>query len=85
MLDAAASEAAAEQWIDRVLADAISASEGAEMVAVTDIPVSPSQEADRSRWTHLWRCRPEGLPASRVVQCCTGVMLADGRCGPSLG
>lgn len=81
MLEEAAAEAAADtDWIDAALADAMAA-QGVSAIAVIDDPlIEVRLPADRGNWTHLWRCRPEGLPANRASQCCSGGLGPDGRC-----
>lgn len=81
MLEAAAAEAVSGgDWIDEALAEAFTAQTLAVPVSVVEMPARPLGETDQRAWMHLWRCRPEGLPAARAIQCCSGAVLPDGRC-----
>jgi len=80
LLEEAAAESPETDWIDAALADAMAA-RGVAATAVIDAPgLAPCREIGRGSWAHLWRCRPEGLPAVRASQCCTGAIGEDGRC-----
>jgi hypothetical protein len=83
--EAAADLSASGDWIDEALADAL-ASPSAAMGGLATMTVSPLGDGGAQRsWTHLWRCRPEGLPAARSSQCCTGALGASGVCTAGSG
>ncbi|MFM9106607.1 MAG: hypothetical protein ACKOWF_07905 [Chloroflexota bacterium] len=80
LLEEAAAESPETDWIDAALADAMAA-RGLAATAVIEAPdPRPCRDDGRGSWSHLWRCRPEGLPAARAAQCCTGAVGEDGRC-----